>query len=76
MLKETKKKPDLEFKPLHWYRYITSLLCMGALASLAIYLKQEYQINSLVAISSLSLGVFVIIGLILTGIKGNKLVSL
>lgn len=76
MIKETKKLNGVKFKPLHWYRYIISFFCMGGLAILSIYLRQEYDVQSLIAISSFSLGVFFIIGFILGGLKGNKLVSI
>ena len=75
MIKETKKLPGVEFQPIHWYRYIISFFCMGGLAIISIYLRQEYEVQSLIAISSFCLGVFFIIGMILGGIKGNKLVS-
>ena len=75
MIKETKKLPGIEFKKLHWYRYIISFFCMGGLAILSIYLRQVHDVQSLIAISSFSLGVFIIIGMILGGLKGNKLVS-
>lgn len=75
MIKETKKLPGMEFKDLHWYRYITALLCMLALTVLSTYMMEVHDIQALIASSSFILGDFAIIGMILAGIKGNKLVS-
>jgi len=76
MIKETKKLPPAAYKDMHMYRYITALLCMMALSVLTIYMEKVYDIHSFVAISSFSLGTFTVIGLILGGLKGNKLAAM
>lgn len=75
MIKESKSLPKTEYKAMHLYRYILSLVLMLGLFVLVIYRKESAGIESVIAMSAFSGGAMLIIGMIITGLEANKIAS-
>ena len=72
MLKETGAKPDGEFKPMHTPRYLFSIVAFVALFILAYRVSQSKQVAMTATLSVFGSGSMLMIGLLITGIEGNK----
>lgn len=75
MIKESKSLPKSEYKAMHLYRYILSLVLMLILFGLVIYRKETAGIEPIIAMSAFSGGSMIVIGMIITGLEANKIAS-
>lgn len=74
MIKETKSLPKGSFDKLKLWRYITVVSFLFVLTGIAFY---QYRITGAMKITlgSFSASVFIIAGMILAGLDGNKMVT-
>ena len=75
MVKDSNKLPSGEFKAMKFYRYVVVLVMMLVLFGLSIYRKETDGVQMLMSISTFGGGAMVTIGLMLTGLEGNKIAS-
>lgn len=76
MIKETSLKPTGEWESLNVYKYIICFIEMAILAGLALWQNQAGDINISASVGLFGAGGMVIIGLVLSGLEGNKAATL
>lgn len=74
MIKETKSMPKGMYDKLKLWRYVTVVLFLFALTGLAFY---QYKITGelKITLGSFSASVFIVAGLVLAGLDGNKIAT-
>jgi hypothetical protein len=76
MIKETSLKPANEWEALNTYKYVICFIEMAVLAGLALWQNQAGDINISAAVGLFGSGGMIIIGLVLSGLEGNKAATL
>jgi len=75
MIKKTSALPEGQFKEINKQRYIISLVIFGLLIAEAIYLSAAQGRNADALYASFGMGFLIVIGGLITGIEGNKIVT-
>ena len=75
MLKNSASIPKGSYQHMKVYRYVIVLVIMLILFGVSIYRKETDGIQMVMAISTFGGGAMVVIGLMLTGLEGNKIAS-
>lgn len=73
MIKSSSSLPVGEYKAMHFYRYVIAFICMMLLFVLSLYQKEVNQVQSIMAISAFGSGSMLIIGMVMSGLEGNKI---
>lgn len=75
MIKVSSSLPEAQYKQMHFYRYIIAFFCMALLFCLSLWQKESYGVQSIMAISAFGSGCMLIIGMVMSGLEGNKIAS-
>jgi hypothetical protein len=73
MLKETGSAPPGQFKSMHTPRYIASIVAFGLLFVLTYRVSLSKEVAMTATLSVFGSGSMLMIGMLVTGIEGNKL---
>jgi len=75
MVKKTAGMPKGEFDPVDKWRYIVSLVFLGILTGEAFAISQLFERDMSGVYGSVGVGTMVILGLLISGIEANKVVT-
>lgn len=75
MLKNSAKMKKGDFQKAHTYRYIIAIIMMLALFILALWRKETDNLGISMAAGSFGSGAIVVIGMLMSGLEGNKIAS-
>ena len=74
MIKKTKEMEAGQFQTVHIWRYVLVVLSLAALLAIS-FLQYKQSKIMIVTIGSLSAAVYLIAGILLAGLDGNKIVT-
>ena len=74
MIKKTKEMEAGQFQSVHIWRYVLVVLSLAGLLALS-FLQYKQSKLMIVTIGSLSAAVYLIAGILLAGLDGNKIVT-
>ena len=75
MIKKTSVMPDGDYKAINKTRYVISLVIFGLLIAEAIFMSVNFGRNSDALYASFGMGFLIVIGGLVAGIEGNKIVT-
>lgn len=75
MIKNSAGMPKGKFQKAHTYRYIIAVVMMLVLFIIALYRKESDNLGISMAAGAFGSGSIVIIGLLMSGLEGNKIAS-
>ncbi|MDR1253346.1 MAG: hypothetical protein LBK62_14485 [Treponema sp.] len=75
MIKKTSAMPEGSFKTINRQRYITALIIFSALLIEAFFISGFYERNCDSLYTSFGMGFLVVIGGLIAGVEGNKIVT-
>jgi hypothetical protein len=75
MIKKTSALPEGDYKAINKPRYIISLLIFALLIAEAIFMSAVYKRNCDALYASFGMGFLIVIGGLVAGIEGNKMVT-
>jgi membrane-bound metal-dependent hydrolase YbcI (DUF457 family) len=75
MIKKTSAMPEGSFKTINRQRYIAALVIFSALLVEAFFISGFYERNCDSLYTSFGMGFLIVIGGLITGVEGNKIVT-
>ena len=75
MVKKTAGMPKGQFDPVDKWRYIVSLVLLGLLTAEAFAISQLFERDMSGVYGSVGVGTMVVLGLLISGIEANKVVT-
>lgn len=75
MIKKTSEMPGGQYKKMNKHRYITALIILALLLGEAFFINKKFNRSIESLVSSFGMGFLFIIGGLIAGVEGNKIVT-